>query len=113
MGKIIKNKTFNRRAFTAIVIFLSGLSLPLSGLMNHQMQYEPLSNQRHFWMAMHNSAAILFIIFVIVHIWYNWRTLIVYARKAKALSVSKELLAAFILVLILVGLFSLHALHAE
>ena len=112
MEQELKDKPFNRRAFVSIAMFLSGLCLPFSGIMNHKLQFEPLTVERHFWMTVHNVAAILFIIFATIHISYNRRVLIQYTKKARDLFLSKEAVAAFVLVILLVGLFSLHVFHA-
>lgn len=111
MKKESNKKTFNKRAFISIVMFLSGLCLPISGIMNHKLQFDSLSVERHFWMSVHNSAAILFTIFVIIHISYNWSILIRYMKKVKEVSLSKEAISALILVIIIVGLISSHAFH--
>ena len=105
-----KNKTFNKRAFVSVVMFLAGLCIPVSGLMNHNLQLEPMTVQRHFWMSVHNSAAILFAVFALIHIFYNWRVLVHYLKKVKEISISKEAITAFALVMIIVGLISSHAL---
>jgi len=113
MNSTTEKKSFNKRAFISIAMFVSGLSLPVSGIMNHNLQFEPLTQQRHFWMSVHNISAILFTIFIILHLFYNWRSLIHYIRKAKGLVISKEALAAITLVVIIVSLFSSHAFHVR
>ena len=105
-----KKKPFNKRAFITIAMFLSGLSLPFSGLRNHKLQFEQFTVERHFWMSVHNTAAILFTIFAIIHIAYNRRILISCTKKIKKLFVSKEALAAITLVILIVGLISSHVL---
>jgi len=113
MEQEFKKKSFNKRAFISIATLMSGLCLPFSGIMNHQLQFERLSMERHFWMTFHNISAILFVIFAIIHISYNWRALINYSRKAKEMFISKEALAAFALVVVIVGLFASHVLHVK
>ena len=113
MKEDIKKKSFNKRAFISIAMFASGLCLPFSGIMNHNIQFEPLSVERHFWMSVHNMAALLFVIFAILHISYNWRALMNYAKKAKEMFISKESLAAIALVIVIVGLFASHAYHVN
>ena len=83
MEQDVKKKPFNKRAFISIAMFLSGLCLPFSGIMNHNLQFEQLTVERQFWMSVHNTAAILFVIFAILHISYNWRLLINYTKKVK------------------------------
>ena len=113
MDQIIKKKSFNKRAFISTALFISGLSLPFTGFMNHSLQFDNLSLERHLWMSAHDIAGILFVIFGILHITYNWRALLNYAKKAKAKFISKESLIAIAFVIIIVGLVSSHAFHID
>lgn len=105
-------KSFNTRAFVSVAMFTSLLALPLSGYMNHILQFETLTTARHFWMSVHDVAAILFAAFSIVHIFLNRRALLNYVRKLKTVSVSKETVLAVFLILFIVGLISMHAFRA-
>lgn len=111
MEQVVKKKQFNKRAFISSALFISCLSLPFTGFINHSLQFDQLSVERHFWMSAHNVAGILFIIFAILHVSYNWRALLSYAKKFKEKFVSKETIAAIALVIIVVGLISSHAFH--
>jgi succinate dehydrogenase/fumarate reductase cytochrome b subunit len=104
-------KPFNKRAFTSTALLTSGLVLPFSGLMIHILQFEKLTLEGHFWMSVHDISGILFVIFSILHISFNWAALISYAKKAKDVFISKEELFAISLVIIIVGLISSHAFH--
>lgn len=108
-----QTRKFNNRAFITIAMFTSGLMLPLSGLMNHRYQFEGLTVARHFWMTAHNISAILFMVFVILHLSYNWRLLIKYSKDIGNMIISKEAIIAILMVLFIVGIFSMHALHAS
>jgi hypothetical protein len=108
-----KKKTFNKRSFISIAMIFSGLILPFSGMANHKHQFEMLTIERHFWMTVHNTAAILFVIFAILHISYNWRILINYIKKTKETFISKETLTALALVIGIVGLFASHVFHVK
>jgi succinate dehydrogenase/fumarate reductase cytochrome b subunit len=111
MEEIVKKKAFNKRAFISTALFVSGVSLPLSGFMNHSLQFAGLTIERHFWMSAHDVSGILFVAFAILHIAYNWRALLNYAKKSKVKFVSKEALIALAMVVLLVGLVSSHAFH--
>jgi len=113
MKQDTKKKPFNKRAFISTALFVSGLSLPFTGLMNHYLQLEKLTLERHFWMSAHDIAGILFVIFVILHISLNWRVLMNYAKKAQEMFISKEALTAIAFVIIIVGLVSSHAFHID
>ena len=104
-------KPFNKRAFISTALFTSGLILPISGLMNHILQFEGLTLSRHFWMSVHDISGILFVIFSILHIYNNRKALISYAKKAKEALISKEAMIALSLVIILVCLISSHVFH--
>jgi hypothetical protein len=111
MEQNIIKKPFNKRAFISSALFTSGLSLPISGFMNHYLQFEALTIARHFWMAAHDIAGLLFIIFSIIHLSFNWRIFTNYIKKSKEMIVSKETLSAFAFVLLIVVLISSHAFH--
>jgi uncharacterized iron-regulated membrane protein len=113
MDTIIENKQFNKRAFTSIALLLSGLVLPISGIMNHQLQFDPFTQARHFWMSVHNMSALLFTLFAVIHVSLNWRSLVHYAKKAKGFIMSKEAVAAIALIVCVVGLFASHAFHVQ
>ena len=113
MEQNVKKKPFNKRAFISIALFVSGLSLPFSGLMNHKLQFEQLTVERHFWMSVHNSMAILFTILAVIHVSYNWPTLINYMKKAKVIFIRKEALTAIALVIVILGLITLHVFHGS
>jgi NAD-dependent dihydropyrimidine dehydrogenase PreA subunit len=106
-------QSFNKRAFVSVVMFASGLALPFSGYMNHSLQFDLLSTGRHFWMSVHNASALLFAIFAVLHIIYNRRALVNHIKRIKSISIKKEALLAFALVIFVVGLISLHALHVR
>jgi hypothetical protein len=109
----ITTKPFNKRSFISTGLFLSGLILPFTGFMNHYFQFEKLTLDGHFWMTTHNIAGILFVIFSIIHVSYNWRVLLTYVKKAKKVFISKEALTAIVFVIVIVGLVSSHAFHLD
>jgi hypothetical protein len=106
-------KAFNRRAFVSSAMFISFLFLPVSGIMNHELQSEELTIQRHFWMAAHNMSALLFTIFAFFHIRYNWKPLLNHIHKIKGAFLSREALAALLLVAGILFLFSTHAFRVR
>ena len=113
MSENVIKKPFNKRAFTSTALFTSGLLLPFSGLMIHILQFEKLTVAGHFWMSVHDISGILFVIFSILHISYNWKALISYAKKAKDVFISKEALIAITLVIIIVWFISSHSFHVN
>ncbi|MBU0529757.1 DUF4405 domain-containing protein, partial [bacterium] len=89
-------KRFNKRAFISMGMFVSGLGLPISGVMNHFLAYDTKTIERHAWMSVHNILGLLFIIFAILHIIYNWNALIKYVTKMSKQFISKEAFAAIL-----------------
>jgi NAD-dependent dihydropyrimidine dehydrogenase PreA subunit len=110
--KKVKAK-FNTRAFVSIAMLISGLLLPVSGVMNHNLQFELLTTQRHFWMSVHNMSAFLFTTFTIIHIILNRKVLKNYLTRVKMVLITKEAAAAFTLIIFIVALFSAHAFLAR
>lgn len=106
-------KAFNKRAFISVGMLISGFILPFSGFLNHVLQFEFLTLERHFWMTVHNTSAILFIVFALFHLSYNWRVFWTYLNNKKTLLLKRESVFAMIFVIALVGLFSLHVFHAR
>ncbi len=108
-----EKKQFNKRAFYSIALVLSGVLLPVSGFMNHSLQFEPMTAQRHFWMSVHNVAATIFTISAILHVWWNRRSLFHYAKRVQDTIISKEAVAAAALVIGAVWILSSHAFLAR
>ncbi len=69
------DRTFQHRAFVAMVMVLSGLALPVTGFVNHFYGFDPPSVERHAWMSAHNSLGLLFVVFSIWHVVLNRRVL--------------------------------------
>jgi hypothetical protein len=109
----VVRKPFNTRGFIAVVLVTAGAILPVSGIMNHQLQMETLTTARHFWMAVHNMAATMFVLASAGHIVLNWKPLVRHSRKAVHMMLTKEAVAALAVVLGVVGLFAGHALHVR
>jgi hypothetical protein len=105
------SRPFNKRAFVALAMTISVLILPVSGIMIHELQFESLTPTKHFWMSVHNMDAFLFIIFAVTHISLNRRALKNYIAQKGRSMLSKESLAAAVLVAGIVFLFALHAFH--
>ncbi|PXY03183.1 hypothetical protein DF185_03620 [Marinifilum breve] len=60
-------------------------------------------------MSIHNASGVLFFILAIGHFWLNRKAFLNHLKKAKGISIAKELGLAFILFVIVVVLFPLHA----
>jgi ferredoxin len=108
-----ERRGFNKRAFVSLVMFVAASILPLSGILNHQLGFSGFSQERHFWMSVHNSAAALSTIFATIHIFLNRKALLRHATALKAVLISKEAMAALGIVGLIVGLFASHALHVR
>ena len=113
MMKTETKKQFNRRAFVALVATMSGLGLPVTGLMNHLHQTEPATLVRHVWMSAHNSLGIIFVVFAVWHAVLNRRALLSHLRGAVAQvpRLTREAIVAVMLVVALVGIVVSHAFH--
>lgn len=106
-------KKFNYRAFVSVGLLVSGIGLPLSGLMNHYMGLDPLTVSRHFWMSVHDVAGIFFTLFAVTHIILNRHSIKNYVSRFKSVIISKEALTAIAIVGFFVMLISLHAFHVR
>jgi hypothetical protein len=99
---------FNKRAFYSIGMFISGIGLPVSGWMNHLLGFAPMSPERHVWMTVHNILGLLFVIFSILHIRLNWKSLTLHIKKAAGIVMSREAIYAVFMVLFLITIAVLH-----
>lgn len=107
-------RQFNRRAFVSLIAAISGLGLPITGLMNHLYGFESLTVRRHFWMSAHNSLAIIFTISAIWHVILNRQALVHHIRAAsKAIpGISREFIWALGVVSLIFAIVVGHAFHA-
>jgi hypothetical protein len=101
----------NTRAFVAMVIGLSGLGLPLTGVANHIHGFSELTVERHAWMSAHNALGLVFVTFSVWHAALNWRPLWKYIRTAAARipPVSREAALAGLLLALLLAVSVGHA----
>jgi hypothetical protein len=113
MEPVTNNKTFNRRAFVSTAMIIAILILPVSGIMNHVLQFSELTPARHFWMSVHNAAASMFVILAVIHLSLNGRALVHYLSAKGKLILSKESFTAAVLVAGIVFLFASHAYHVR
>lgn len=104
---------FRLRAFVSLGLLFSGLGLPLSGIANHLVQFEPLTPTRHAWMAAHNSLGLLFLLFALGHLILNRRALHQHLRgwALHIPTISREALAAGLLVTAVLLFWVGHAFH--
>ncbi len=100
------NSTFNTRAFVACMAVCSGISLPLTGIANHILGFDPLTIERESWMAAHNVMGLLFAVFVTWHIVLNRRALVHHIRAAA--TASREAKAATVVTGLLLFLAVIH-----
>jgi hypothetical protein len=113
MEDISSSKPFNVRTFCSVGMIVTSIILILSGLRNHLLQFDAFSQTRHYWMAVHNMAGSLFVLFAIVHMILNRRALKNYLFQKGKFLISKESLIALILIGGIVFLFASHALLVE
>lgn len=96
-----KNR-FNYRAFTAMMAGLSGLILPVSGLVLHARSEGAAGSGRHEWLMIHVIFGVLFVAFAGWHIVLNRRPLLNYFKAAASRSIlSREAFLALAVVLTL------------
>ncbi len=92
-------KPFNFRAFWSLLLAVTAIGLPWTGIENHLHGFDGISVERHAWMSAHNVLALLFVTAVVAHAVVNGRALLRYARglAARVLPLSREALVALAL----------------
>ena len=111
--KETERKYFNKRGFISSGMFISGLGLPITGIMNHYLAFDSMTVERHAWMSAHNILGVFFVLFAIFHIIYNWKTLLKYIKNSVAIIISREAVAAFSVILFFLVLVVLHTFHTH
>ncbi|HPG38267.1 MAG TPA: DUF4405 domain-containing protein [bacterium] len=102
----MEEKKVNKRVLTVFFMIFSGVLLPFSGIILHTQ--EGATGSLYFTaMGVHNLAALVFTIFSILHVKYNWKPITQYFRdkKTSLTGYRKELvisLASFFLLLLLI-----------
>ena len=86
--------------------------MPISGVLNHLHQFEPLTVARHGWMAAHNVMAVLFAVFCGWHIALNRRAICNHVRDTARKIPTREAALAGGIVAALLTLAIAHALLA-
>lgn len=94
-----KGKPFNGRAFWSLLAAVTLAGLPWTGIEVHLHQADPLTGDRHAWMAAHWVLAMLFTVAGTAHVILNFRVLSRYARAlpSRLVPASREALAAIVL----------------
>lgn len=107
-------RPFNHRAFWALLLAVTVVGLPWTGIECHLHGFEGLSAERHAWMAAHDALALLFAIAVAAHAFLNGRVLLRHARglATRVLPASREAVVALALVAALLLLSVGHAVVA-
>lgn len=105
-------KEFNKRAFTALISLISGISLPFTGLAMHVFHSSSLSGPRHFFIVAHEALGIIFTVSTVWHIFLNRKVLVNHLRGAagRFAGVSREALLAVALVAVILFAAAGHSL---
>ncbi len=106
-----KRKPFNGRAFWSLLAAVTLAGLPWTGIEVHLHHADPLSVDRHAWMAAHWVLATLFTVAGTAHVVLNFRALSRYARAlpGRLVPASREALVAIVLTGALLSLWVGHA----
>jgi hypothetical protein len=107
----VPGRPFSYRAFCSVLLAVTALGLPWSGIELHAAGHGGWTRATHAWMAVHWAFAMLFLVAVAGHLAANGRALLrhVRGRAAAMLPPSRETLAALVIVTGLVLLAVGHA----
>ncbi len=94
--KIARRVGINARALASLALFCAGVWLVPSGIALHLAAHEGDTSWSHMFMTMHNTASLLFVAAVILHVILNWKVLTHYvnARVGEYVRFKRELLIA-------------------
>jgi hypothetical protein len=107
------DKRLNRRALVVLLMFFSAVVLPPSGIALHLTDASHVQTARHILMTIHNTAAIIFLSSMSVHLAMNWRGILRYIISGSTgyMMLRREAMAAAIAVVGIVGLALSHVFH--
>jgi hypothetical protein len=104
----------NTRGFVALVAALAGVGLPMTGVANHLLQMEPMTQRRHAWMSAHNGLGLLFAAFAIWHVVLNRGAFLRYLQGLAVRSRGRQEIAGAVAVVAAVLAIAVgHTLHAR
>jgi hypothetical protein len=107
------NAKLNRRAMVVYFLFFSALILPISGILLHSTHENGSEKLEFISMASHNIAAVIFTISSVIHVKYNWRTILKYLKNKKdhVVKFPKEIVIAGTTMVFLLVLSIMHILQ--
>ena len=108
-----KKSRLNKRALTSLFMFFSGFWLVPTGIIMHFVTQSSNELARYIVMSMHNTASVIFVASVVVHLTLNWKSMSRYiTTKINEYSPFKtELIITAITVTVVILLIGTHPLH--
>ncbi len=113
MTEPTQTRKFHWRGLTSFTLSLAFLVMVITGIVLYVSPQGRVANwtgwqvlylQKEQWSALHTTAAILFILSGVFHVYFNWSALVHYVVSRQKLNLKRELLAAVaIVVLFLLG----------
>lgn len=106
----------NKRSLNVLVMLFSFLLLPVSGIIIHSTHgMGERETLRHLAMTVHNYSAIIFLIACVIHLNANRKAIAKYiSEKTTAyFRFKREAVIALLIVLGVVGFFSIHVFHVH
>lgn len=71
----MKKAGFNKRRFVTILMAVSFIGLPVTGVMLHLARHATAAESIHIWMIAHNALALVFLISGSFHIVFNFKSI--------------------------------------
>lgn len=107
---MVKPHHLNSRALVALLLICSFVWLPVAGIGLHFADSAPFAPTRHLLMTIHDLAAAIFLISVLLHLKLNWKPLMNYLKITveRGRSYRAEFAAAFLIVTTTLTLGILH-----
>lgn len=107
--EILHKKTFSRRKFVSVGLFLTLVILVVTGILIQIFEAFEEGFSIHFFTAVHVLTGIIFSILSVLHTITNWRVLKAYVINEK-ITVNKETVSAIVaaLAVILIGFLFAH-----
>ncbi len=99
-------KKFDKRAFTSIGLLITAIILPVSIFLRHTPAFENSEQSHHLFTSVHSTAGVLFIIFFVFHLKFNWKAFKKYLSSDQKILPKKEAFVSIAFVVVVITLIS-------
>lgn len=99
--EVLQKKSFNRRKFVSVSLFLTLIILVITGMLIQVFESFEEGFSIHFFTAVHVLTGLIFAVFAVLHTIINWKSLKSYI-KSRSVYISKEAIWSLLVIMIVI-----------